>query len=139
MQPPNSESFEFVTASFVRGYHSYMDVREPQIGEILTLEREPHNAVDQHAVSIVKSSVVVGHVPFNLAPVFSPFLKRSFNKGTAEITGGKVNRGAGYGLEIPCIYHLYYGPKVYLERLGPLISGDLRKKQSSGVSNASQN
>lgn len=136
-QPP-SESFEFVTVSFVRGYHAYMDVWEPQIGEVLTLEREPHNQVDRHAVSTVKSGLVVGHVPFNLAPVFSPFLKRSFNKGTAEITGGKVNRGAGYGLEVPCIYHLY-GPKVYLERVGGLISGDVRKKQSSGVPNASQN
>ena len=82
-----------------------MDVWEPQIGEILTLEREPHNAVDQHAVLIVKSGIVVGHVPFNLAPVFSPFLKRSFNKGTTEITGGKVNRRAGYGLVLNYVDH----------------------------------
>jgi len=51
-----------------------MDVWEPLIREVLALEREPHNAVVQLAVSVVKSGLVVGHVPFNLAPVFSHFL-----------------------------------------------------------------
>lgn len=57
----------------------------------------------------------VGHVPINLAPLFSHFLKRSFNKGTAEIIGEIVNHGAGYGLEVPCIYRPY-GPKDYIKR-----------------------
>ena len=26
----------------------------------------------------------------------------------------KINRGAGYGLEVPCVYRLY-GPKVYID------------------------
>ena len=26
------------------------------------------------------------------------------------------NRGAGYGLEVPCVYRLY-GPKVYVKRM----------------------
>ena len=38
------------------------------------------------------------------------------NKGLVEITGEKVNRGAGMGLELPCIYRLY-GPRRYLDRL----------------------
>ena len=33
--------------------------------------------------------------------------------------GEKVNRGAGYGLEIPCVYRLY-GPKVYIDRMKQL-------------------
>ena len=28
---------------------------------------------------------------------------------TVRVTGGKVNRGAGYGLEIPCVYR-FNGP-----------------------------
>ena len=36
--------------------------------------------------------------------------RRDVNK--AFVTGGKVNRGAGYGLEIPCVYQ-FYGPKPY--------------------------
>ena len=30
------------------------------------------------------------------------FLKRASNSGTVVITGKRVNRGAGYGLELPC-------------------------------------
>ena len=37
------------------------------------------------------------------------------NKAFAEDTGEKVNRGAGYGLEIPCVY-IVYGPKTYVTR-----------------------
>ena len=48
---------------------------------------------------------LVGHVPYNLAPIISLFLKRDVNKA---LVGEKVNRlslrGAGYGLEIPCEY-----------------------------------
>ena len=34
------------------------------------------------------------------------------NKAFAEITGAKVNNGASYGLEVPCVYRLY-GPNIY--------------------------
>ena len=134
--PPNSVTVEM--GSFVRGYHSYMDVWEPQLGEVLVLEREPQNVADKFAVSVVRSGRIVGHVPFNLAPVFSHFLKRSFNNGTAEITGGKVNCGGGYGLEVPCIYRLY-GPKTYVEKARAMLSGDQSQVQYSAVSELSQN
>ena len=79
---------------------------------MLQLKREPDNSVDQNAVAVVKiDGSVVGHVPYNLAPTFSRFLKRDFNKAMVEITGDKVNCGAGYGLELPCKYRLY-GPKL---------------------------
>ena len=55
-------------------------------------------------------------MPFNLAPVVSAFLRRSINKEMAEVTGNKVNRGAGHGLEIPCKYH-FFGSASYIERL----------------------
>ena len=32
----------------------------------------------------------------------------------------KVNRGAGYGLEIPCVYQ-FYGPKPYIDKLREVI------------------
>ena len=35
---------------------------------------------------------------------------------TVRVTGGKVNRGAGYGLEIPCVYQ-FNGPKPYIDKL----------------------
>ena len=133
-----SDSISVEVESFVRGYHSYKDVWEPRVGEVLALEREPHNTVDQLAVSVVRSGRIVGHVPFNLAPVYSHFLKRSFNKGTAEITGEKVNRGGGYGLEVPCIYRLY-GPKTYVERAKTMLSSSQSQERPYGVSGLSQN
>ena len=33
------------------------------------------------------------------------FLKRATNSGKALIRGKRVNRGGGYGLEIPCEFH----------------------------------
>ena len=50
-------------------------------------------------MAIYKDAEIVGHVPYNLyiAPRMSAFFMRE-NKAFAEITGAKVNRGAGYGL-----------------------------------------
>ena len=138
-QPP-TESTVFEIDSYVRGYHAYMDVWQPQVGEVLTLQREPHNPQDQQAVSVVRSGLTVGHVPYNLAPSLSNFLKRAFNKETAEITGDKVIRGGGYGLQVPCIYRLY-GPKAYVERAKKMLTEDTEKvrvKSATG-SELSQN
>ena len=49
----------------------------------------------------------------------SAFLMRE-NEAFAEITGAKVNRGAGYGPEIPCVYCLY-GPNVYVDKMKVLV------------------
>ena len=39
--------------SWMRGHHAYKDIFEPVIGTTLTLQREPENAKDPHAVAIV--------------------------------------------------------------------------------------
>ena len=107
-------------SSYIRGYYAYMQVWTPVPGKMLILKREPMNVADRNAVAVFKDKQVVGHVPFNLAPSISQFLRREINKAFAEVIGGKVNRGAGYGLEIPCIYHLY-GPKAYIDKLKELV------------------
>ena len=93
--------------SFVRGYHAYMDIWKPSVGDCLFLMPEPDNIKDENAVAIIlHDKTVVGHVPFHLAPLFSQFLKRNFNKGMVKVTGDRVNRGAGYGLVyIRCYVH----------------------------------
>ena len=63
----------------------------------------------------MRDTEIVGHVPY-LNPRMSAFFMRE-NRAFAEITGTKVNRGAGYGLEVPCVYCLY-GPNVYVEGVG---------------------
>lgn len=51
---------------------------------------------------------ILGHIPLRMAEFVTKFLKRGTNKGKAIITGKPVNRGAGYGMEIPCKY-VFYG------------------------------
>ena len=58
----------------------------------------------RNAVAVFKEGQVVGHVP---CPKYFTLLKRDIKKAFAKLVGEKVNRGAGYGLEIPCVYHLY--------------------------------
>ena len=116
-----SESLEVLRiSSYVRGYHAYMEVWTPVQDEMLLLKREPTNVADRNAVAVFKEDQVVGHVPFNLAPSISLFLKRDINKAFAKVVGEKVNRGAGYGLEILCVYHLY-GRKPYVDKMKELV------------------
>lgn len=108
--------------SFVRGYHAYQDQWLPVAGQLLLLRREPSNPHDRNSVAVVKTDgTVVGHIPYVIAPILSSFLARDSNEGKVEITGGRVNRGAGYGLEVPCIYRLY-GQKKYIDRVKELLS-----------------
>ena len=102
--------------SFIHGYHTYQETWLPHVGEVLLLEREPLNSVDNYAVAIIKSGTIVGRVPRKYSALFFHFLTRNQNSDVAEVTGMKVNRGAGYGLEIPCIYRLY-GKRAYIECL----------------------
>ena len=106
--------------SYISGYHAYMDRWNPRIGEVLLHEREPNNSEGRFAVAIKRTGSVVGHVPFNLAPLVSAFLRREVSKGLVEVTGEKINRGGGYGLEIPCTYH-FYRAKSLIDELNELV------------------
>ena len=60
----------------------------PSVGQVLRLRKEPDNSHDRHAVAVVKSGdTVVGHVPYNLAPLFSHFLAREFNDEGSTLLG----------------------------------------------------
>ena len=47
---------------------------------------------------------IIGHVSKLMALWLSKFLKRASNSSKAVVKGKRVNRGGGYGLEIPCEY-----------------------------------
>ena len=106
--------------SYIRGYHAYRDSWTPVLGETLSVKRETTNPKDKNAVAVHIEETIVGHVPYNIAPYMSRFLKRDVNIAYAKVTGGKINRGAGYGLEIPCIYRLY-GPREYIDKMKEII------------------
>ena len=49
---------------------------------------------------------VVGHIPFHLSNIMSMFLKLTGSHMEVEVTGKYVNWEVGYGLGIPCKYHV---------------------------------
>lgn len=91
--------------SFVRGYHAYMEIWTPKVGdENICLKSENDNEHDKFAVAVLFEERVVGHVPKNLSKLFNQFLKIPNCTIGCKVTGKRVNRGAGYGLEIPVQY-----------------------------------
>ena len=87
--------------SFVRDYHDYLDIWDATVSEVLIL---PDNSRDVHAVAVLREGQVVGYIPYNLAPTVELFLRREVNKGFVEVNGARVNRGAGYGLNLQIIW-----------------------------------
>lgn len=107
-----------------------MAIWEPNIGDEHDFKREPGNKEDINAVAVVRMKdeyrlsskrnktehnahpneltsnlEVVGHVPKLMAQWVTRFLKRQTNSATVVVKGKRINRGAGYGLELPCQYH----------------------------------
>ena len=116
----NGSSDVFEWSSLVRGHHEYHSVWTPRIGEILLLKRQRDNLHDPFAVGVMKGSTLVGHVPLSNSRCISLFLSKVGCSGFCEVTGNPVNRGAGFGLEVPCIYR-FYGPTQYIKRLQDLV------------------
>ena len=81
-----------------------MKIWNPVDGEVLVCTRETDNPHDNYAVSIIRNSYVVGHVPLGLSKTFSNFLSLSASTMLCIVTGERLNRGAGLGQEIPVMY-----------------------------------
>ena len=96
----NSFSFN----SYARGYHAYMKIWNPVDGEVLVCTRETDNPHDNYAVSIIRNSYVVGHVPLGLSKTFSNFLSLPVSTMLCIVTGKRLNCGAGLGLETLVMY-----------------------------------
>ncbi len=70
----------------------------------------------QCCVAIINTSGIVGQCTLQLSSYYVSVL--------AEVTGNRVNRGAGYGLEIPCKYH-FFGSSLYIERLKIIVDSSV--------------
>ena len=55
---------------------------------------------------MVNDDIVVGHIPVRFWKIMSMFLKLTGSHMEVKVTAKHVNRGAGYGLEISCKYHI---------------------------------
>jgi len=111
----------FQKESFVHGHHVYFTNWTPTVGEVLSVKREVLNEYDRFAVAIWKDEEVVGHVPKALSKITSFFLKYNGILVFCEVTGRRVNRGVGLGMEVPCIYK-FYGCQAHIKKLQEIVS-----------------
>ena len=99
---------------FVRGYHAYVDSWDPKVGnENLELVPKEDNEHDDFAAAIKFEDRVVGHVLKNLSKIMNRFTKIPSCSLRCKVTGKRVSRGAGYGLEIPVVYELIGPEKAF--------------------------
>ena len=117
----NKDLVTYEYDSIARGFHVHMDIWNPVIGEILKSKGEPTNEIDKQAVAIICSDSlgkksVVGHIPHNISKFSSMFLTIPSTAIEVEVLGKRVNRGSGYGLEIPVKYR-YYGQEKLIQWL----------------------
>ena len=105
--PTTLEEFSSHTINtFSRGYHEYVSVWMPQIGDdSLFCRRELSNEYDEYAVAIVATDhfkrEAVGHMPLFLRKTLNKFLRLPGSYASYKVTGTRINRGIGVGLEIP--------------------------------------
>ena len=64
------ELFTYNLDSGIRGYHVYKDTWDPFEGEILNTKHEIGNVMDKRAVAVLKTEVIVGHLPRENSKVF---------------------------------------------------------------------
>ena len=98
--------------SYIRGYHAYMNIWTPIIGDDnLLCKQERDNKHDENAIAVLKCNGsghrIVGHVPFCYFSLFMKFLSLPYHCIKVFVEGKRVNRGAGYCLEIPARNTLY--------------------------------
>ncbi len=95
--------------SIIRGYHTYMDVWSPSVGEELSLKIDELNTHDRYAVAVEANDPcrVVGHVPREFSKVVFYFI-RNGGRVTGEVRGRRQKSATHMkGLEIPCLYKFY--------------------------------
>ena len=93
----------------MRGLHVYQTVWSPIIvEENLERRHEEKNEEDEFAIGVYQNDfekeTLVGHMQNNISKFVYKFLKLPNSKLSCKVKGKRLNRGAGYGLEIPVIY-----------------------------------
>ena len=74
----------------------------PELGEVLTVCKEPDTLHDRHAVCVKKDGALIGHVPRELSRTMDVFIEKG-GVVTCTVTG---RRKKGKVLEVPCVYCL---------------------------------
>ena len=99
--------FTYYQYIYTRLSYKYMSVWMSQIGDSsLFCRRELSNEYDEYAAAIVaiyhfKREEVVGHVPLFVSKTLKKFLRLAGSYASCKVTGTRINKGIGVGLEIP--------------------------------------
>ena len=102
--------------SVIRGYHVYKSIWTPALGEKLSTDQERGNPEDRYAVSVLKSSTIVGHVPREISKLCWMFISREGHI-YCTVSGGRQRSALEQGgLEIPCVYK-FCGKKRLVDKL----------------------
>ena len=97
-----SDMERFFFESMVRGYHTYKDVWNAVVGEVLPCQRENRNRFDPFAVAVVKNRTTVGLVPKK--SICSLFIRRNGTVTIRTISDRRYSADLPQGgLEIPCV------------------------------------
>ena len=75
-----------------------------EIKSLSHLSEEPDDTNTARLSDGIFQAEVLGHVPKLKALLLTKFLKRPTISGEVIVKGNRVNRGGGYGLEVPCEY-----------------------------------
>ena len=90
-----------------------MNIWNSKLGDNdVEVKHEVNNEHNKFAVAIFHSKRIEGHIPKNLSKFFYRFLLLPNCTISCEVTGKRVNRGGGYGLEIPLKYTSLWSNKA---------------------------
>ena len=92
--------------SLIRGYHVYQHIRTRVEGETYSCTREPGIEQDCNAVAVMYEDRVVGHIPLAISKCISLFLILPGSFLKTKVSGKRIKREGGYGLEVPCKYRI---------------------------------
>ena len=72
----------------------------------IAFPHEPGNGQNCNAFAVIYKDRVVGYIPWAISKCISLFLTLPRPFLETRVTVKRINRGGGYGLEVPCKYHI---------------------------------
>jgi hypothetical protein len=82
----------------IDSYYCKFTLKTPPLAIVKSSRGSTVTSGLSHVNAVNETVDVVGHIPKNMAPYVSKFLKRASNSASAAVKGKRINRGAGYGL-----------------------------------------
>ena len=86
-----------------------------------------HDRIEQQEFSLIKFVNVAATDYTKLYQNMNIML--DVNKATSVVTGIRMNRGTGFGLEVPCVYK-FYGEECSIKKLRSTINTDPKSSSS---------